>query len=178
MNYTHATTTHIDEIMSLYGAATAAMKQQGIHQWDDIYPDYQTIADDITKNQMFIGTINNKIAVCFALSGECDEQYKNGKWKFPDSKFCVIHRLCVSPEFQHQGIASQTMVYIKTLCKSVGYDSIRLDCFTLNPYSKRLYDKSGYKIVGYADWRKGRFELRKKGIKLNSWCDICTKKNR
>ena len=106
------------------------------------------------------------------LSGKYD---LNGKWKFPDSKFCVIHRLCVSPEFQHQGIASQTMAYIETLCKSAGYDSIRLDCFTLNPYSKRLYDKSGYKIVGYADWRKGKFELREKGIKINSWCDICTK---
>ena len=48
--------------------------------------------------------------------------------------------------------------------KSEGYDSIRLDCFTENPYSRKLYEKAGYSVVGYADWRKGRFELREKKL--------------
>ena len=56
------------------------------------------------------------------------------------------------------------MNYIEKLCKSRGYDSIRLDCFIENPYSRKLYDKAGYSVVGYADWRKGRFELREKKI--------------
>lgn len=140
------------------------MEQQDIHQWDEIYPDLQIIAEDISKNQMYTGIIDGKVAVCFVLSEECDEEYKNGKWQFPDSKFCVIHRLCVNPAFQNQGIATKTMEYIEKLCKSEGYDSIRLDCFTENPYSRRLYDKAGYSVVGYADWRKGRFELREKKI--------------
>lgn len=162
MIYAKATSNQIDEIMAVYSSAITAMEDSGIHQWNEIYPDKTTIANDICKNQMYVGIIDNKIAVCFALSEDCDEQYKNGKWAYPNSKFCVIHRLCVSPEFQHKGIASQAMSYIEKLCKSVGYNSIRLDCFTLNPYSKRLYDKAGYKVVGYADWRKGRFELREK----------------
>ena len=140
------------------------MELHGIHQWDEIYPDKPTIADDIARNQMYIGKIDNIIAVCFVLSEEYDEEYKNGCWQHPDSRFCVIHRLCVNPEFQNKGIASETMKYIENLCKSEGYDSIRLDCFTENPYSRRLYDKTGYSVVGYANWRKGRFELREKKI--------------
>ena len=56
------------------------------------------------------------------------------------------------------------MNYIEQLSKTNGYDTIRLDCFTENPYSRKLYDKAGYKVRGYAEWRKGRFELREKKL--------------
>ena len=164
MIYSKADKTQTEEVFSVFSAAIQNMELQGIHQWDEIYPDKPTIADDITRNQMYIGKIDNRIAVCFVLSEEYDEEYKNGRWQHPDSRFCVIHRLCVNPEFQNKGIASETMKYIENLCKSAGYDSIRLDCFTENPYSRRLYDKTGYSVVGYANWRKGRFELREKKI--------------
>ena len=164
MNYSKADTNQIEEVFSVYSAAIKTMEMQGINQWDEIYPDKPTIAEDIVKNQMYIGTIDGNIAVCFVLNEEYDEEYKNGSWQWPDSRFCVIHRLCVNPEFQHQGIAAETMKYIENLCKSTGYDSIRLDCFTENPYSRKLYEKARYSVVGYADWRKGRFELREKKL--------------
>ena len=140
------------------------MEKDNIHQWDEIYPDKDILKEDITKNQMYIGKTDNKIAVCFVLSEDYDEEYKNGCWKYTDSRFNVIHRLCVNPLFQNQGIAAKTLEYIENLSKSEGYDSIRLDCFTQNPYSRKLYDKAGYSITGYADWRKGRFELREKKL--------------
>ena len=60
--------------------------------------------------------------------------------------------------------AGETMKHIEEVCRAQKYDSIRLDCFTQNPYSRRLYDKCGYTVTGYADWRKGRFELREKKL--------------
>ena len=140
------------------------MNEQNISQWDEFYPDRQILQEDLQKNQMFIGKKNGSIAVCFVLNEECDEEYKNGKWICPQSHFCVIHRLCVNPDFQNQGIATKTMNYIEELCKENGFDSIRLDCFTKNPYSIKLYNKAGYSVTGYADWRKGRFELREKKL--------------
>ena len=164
MNYSKANINDLEEIYTLYQNAIIAMEKDNIHQWDEIYPDKDILKEDITKNQMYIGKTDNKIAVCFVLSEECDEEYKNGCWKYPDSRFNVIHRLCVNPLFQNQGIAAKTLEYIENLSKSEGYDSIRLDCFTQNPYSRKLYDKAGYSITGYADWRKGRFELREKKL--------------
>ena len=140
------------------------MENDNIHQWDEIYPDKEVLTEDINKNQMYIGVDDQKIAVCFVLSEECDEEYKNGKWEDPDAKFNVIHRLCVNPQFQNRGIATETLKYIENLCKSQGYEYIRLDCYTLNPYSQKLYNKAGYSITGHADWRKGRFELREKKL--------------
>ena len=152
-------------IFDMYSAAIENMEKQGIHQWDNIYPDKETLRQDILQNQMYTGEKDNKIAVCFVLNEECDEEYKKASWICPDARFCIIHRLCVTPIFQKQGIAGQTMEYIEKLCKNQGYDSIRLDCFTQNPYSQKLYNKAGYSITGYADWRKGRFELREKILK-------------
>ena len=165
MNYSKATIDQLDEVFSVFTNAIINMEKQGIHQWDEIYPDKQVISEDIEKETMYIGKQGNKIAVCFVLCEDCDEAYKNGKWQYPDSKFNVLHRICVDPAFQNKGIAAETIKYIESLCKSQGYDSIRLDCFTENPYSRKLYDKAGYSIVGYADWRKGRFELREKSLK-------------
>ncbi len=164
MNYSKADINDLEEIYSLYQNAIITMEKDNIHQWDEIYPDKDILKEDITKNQMYIGKTDNKIAVCFVLSEECDEEYKNGCWKYTDSRFNVIHRLCVNPLFQNQGIAAKTLEYIENLSKSERYDSIRLDCFTQNPYSRKLYDKAGYSITGYADWRKGRFELREKKL--------------
>ena len=164
MKYFKADISQLDEIFSVYSNAIITMEKDNIPQWDEIYPDKTILEEDISKNQMYIGKIDNEIAVCFVLSEECDEEYKNGKWQYPDAKFNVIHRLCVNPKFQNRGIATETMKYIEELSKSQGYDVIRLDCFTLNPYSQKLYNKTGYSVTGYADWRKGRFELREKKI--------------
>lgn len=164
MKYSKATINQLDEIFKVYSEAIIAMEKDNIHQWDEIYPSRDIISEDISRNLMYTGEIDGKIAVCFVLSEECDEEYKNGRWQWPDAEFMVIHRLCVSPSFQNQGIAAKTLEYIENLCKSEGYETIRLDCFTANPYSRKLYDRAGYKITGYADWRKGRFELREKRL--------------
>lgn len=164
MKYSKADKSQLDKIFSVYQNAIITMEKKNIHQWDDIYPDKTVLAEDIEKEQFYVGFEGSDIAVCFALSEECDEEYKNGEWKYPDARFCVIHRLCVNPDFQNQGIAARTLEYIEKLCKSQGYESIRLDCFTQNPYSQRLYEKAGYSVTGYADWRKGRFELREKKL--------------
>ena len=164
LRFSKATSEHLAEILSLYSDAISTMEAQGIHQWDEIYPDRATLEDDIRKQQLFIGKKNGSIAVCFVLNEECDDAYKTGTWLNPGSRFCVIHRLCVSPRFQRQGVARATMKHIEEFCRTLHYDSIRLDCFTQNPYSKKLYDACGYAVTGHADWRKGRFELREKTL--------------
>lgn len=44
------------------------------------------------------------------------------------------------------------------------HESIRLDVFTKNPYAQKLYRKNGYQVRGFADWRKGRFDLMEKKL--------------
>uniref|UniRef100_UPI004055CD82 GNAT family N-acetyltransferase n=1 Tax=Acetatifactor sp. TaxID=1872090 RepID=UPI004055CD82 len=152
----------LDEISTLVQNAISTMIQQNILQWDEIYPTKEVFQEDITRKQLYVGTIKNQIAVIYVLNQECDDAYKDGKWKEPSKSYYVIHRLCVNPAFQNRGVGTATLLHIEEELQAMGIEAIRLDAFTQNPYSLKMYDKLGYSKVGYADWRKGRFYLMEK----------------
>ena len=56
------------------------------------------------------------------------------------------------------------MLEAESIAKNNGIKAIRLDAFTENPVALSLYEKLGYSIAGYADWRKGRFALMEKKL--------------
>lgn len=152
----------VHAIFTFVQAAISKMISQKIFQWDEIYPTQEDFLADAQNNQLYIVEIDDKPAACFVLNKVFDEEYKNGKWSYTGNDYIVIHRLCVNPEFQNQGVGRKTCLMIEEMVKAQGVKAIKLDCFTQNPYSQKMYEKLGYKIVGYADWRKGRFSLMEK----------------
>ena len=149
----------LEEICKLVQDAVMKMIQQNIFQWDEVYPDEEILRCDIEKKQLYAGIFDGHIAVIFVINQECEDEYKNGKWKHADQPFCVIHRLCVNPVFQNRGIGRTTMQYIENEVLSRRIQTIRLDVFAKNPFALKLYDNLGYSSVGYADWRQGKFYL-------------------
>lgn len=155
---------NLDAICNLVQAAITHMDESGIHQWDELYPTREDFANDISKKQLYIGIVDGVIAVIYVVNRDCDEEYENGIWEYPNDTYCIIHRLCVNPLFQHQGIARKTVEYAEKQIMNNGFQSVRLDVFKENPWALKLYDGLGYKKVGYADWRKGRFYLMEKHL--------------
>ena len=164
ITYTIAEAGEIDEIFTMYQSAIQTMCKAGIEQWDEYYPDRQILTEDIAKKELYVGKMNGKLCLSYVINRECDEEYKSGHWNYPDAKYCIIHRLCVNPEFQNRGLAAQAILHIEAECRERGFDEIRLDSYSKNPYAIRLYDTLGYAVVGHADWRKGRFDLREKKL--------------
>jgi len=154
----------LDAVFQVFCQAIAEMDRNGIPQWDERYPDKAILAEDISKAELSIGLLGADIASVFVLNAVCDPEYENGAWQYPDATYRIIHRLCVNPKFQNQGIGSRTMRHIEAQLKADGIDCVRLDAFTRNPYALRMYDKLGYLRVGTADWRKGRFWLMEKKL--------------
>lgn len=162
IEYRMAELKDLKEIWKLVQNAVNTMIQQNILQWDEIYPNEEVLRQDIEKKQLYVGIYDKQVAVLYVINQEYEEEYKNGNWKYEDKSFCVIHRLCVNPIFQNRGIGRTTMQYIEKEVSSMGFQAIRLDAFTGNPFALKLYDNLGYSRVGYADWRKGRFYLMEK----------------
>jgi len=162
LKYRTAVPADSDEIIALINSATDNMIKNNIFQWDEIYPDKHIVEEDIRKKQLTVGTDNGKIVVIYTLNIECDEGYTNGEWKYTDSSYCVVHRLCVNPEYQNKGIGRQTMLRIENEARKMGVTSIRLDTFSENPYALKLYKNLGFRTAGYAYWRKGKFMLMEK----------------
>ena len=164
MHYRLAEEKDIGSIMHLVASAVAEMENRGIFQWDDLYPAEEVFLSDIRNGWLYAGMQDTDIAVIYAVSRECDEQYANGNWKYPGSEYRVLHRLCVDPRFQNRGVAKETLRHIEEELRENGVETVRLDVFCNNPYALALYRRSGYEQVGTALWRKGTFYLMEKHL--------------
>lgn len=162
IQYRIGTIEDIEEICDLFDDAIGTMIRNQIFQWDEVYPTEQDFRKDIERGQLYVGVMEGRIAVVYVMNQECDEQYINGAWQHADVPYYIIHRLCVNPAFQNQGVARRTLLHIEKQLAGWDIHAIRLDSFSGNPYALRLYEKLGYARVGTADWRKGRFYLMEK----------------
>ena len=154
----------IEAITILIQEAIKEMEKHNIYQWDEIYPTVEDFEDDIKKGNLYVAEENEKIIALYVISAEADEAYNYAEWKYQKETSFVLHRFCVSPSFQNRGIGRKVLTEIELQVKNKGYDSIRLDVFTKNPYAQRLYRNNGYEVRGFAEWRKGRFDLMEKHL--------------
>lgn len=155
-----------DEIIKLYLKGIKHLTEQKILQWDDIYPNEETLVGDIMNREMYVLTDGIQILSCVVLNEDQDTQYENGAWRDREGRIVVIHRLCVNPDFQGCGLGRTTMEYAEQLIKALGYSSIRLDTFSDNYISRSLYEKLGYSYAGTVTFRKGVFYLMEKSCSL------------
>lgn len=164
IEYRLGTRQDLDDICLLIRQAIDEMERHGIYQWDDIYPAQKDFEEDIEKHTLYLAYTNESLIALYVISNEYDEQYNNGQWKYDEKSACVLHRFCVSPLFQNRGLGKTVLLHVEEQVKNMGYQSIRLDTFTENPFAQRLYLHNGYKSRGYANWRKGKFDLMEKKL--------------
>lgn len=164
MHYRKGTINDIDPVFDMVKKVIDDMNRRGLYQWDDIYPAKSDFLSDIENDTLYVLENENAIIAVYVISEESDEAYDKCKWDNPDDTTCIIHRLCIDPEYQNNGLGKKIMQHIEEQAKKMDYESIRLDVFTENPCALALYKNSGYEERGYADWRKGRFLLMEKKI--------------
>ena len=164
MEFARAIVQDLPELMALYAAATRHMEEHGIHQWDALYPAESFVREDIEREQLYIGRIGGSIAVAFALEVCRDEDYEQADWRYRAEVFVVLHRLCVRPTLQGQGVSRMAMDYLEQLVLSRGIRAIRLDAFPQNPAALHLYESRGYEKAGEIVYRKGLFYLYEKNL--------------
>lgn len=164
IKYRPAEESDLDAICGLVGRAISCMEENKIFQWDKVYPSREIFAEDISKGELFVGTLNGDIAVLYVINMECDDEYGKCRWKYSDCEYRIIHRLCVDPKYQKMGIAKNTLKHIEAELKSSDIGAVRLDVFSDNPSAMALYLNSGYEKAGSADWRMGRFFLMEKRL--------------
>lgn len=161
-----AESSDVAQIQAFVDQAKIVMDRQGIPQWDEIYPIRSDFELDCQNKELYVGLVHGKPALCFTLNQMQDEEYFKVQWQNSGEDFIVVHRLCVSPEFQGRGFGLTSCRLIEALAWSKGASSIRLDAFSQNPISLSMYQKLGYVTKGFADWRKGRFKLMEKTIEF------------
>ena len=153
----------LKNVFDIYLKAIEKLRSLGIDQWDEIYPDFETIKNDIERGEMYIMPLNGHIAACGVINKE-DEGYEGGNWKYGDN-YRVIHRLCVNVDFQSMGIGKKMLQCLEDEIKKMKFDSVRMDVLPGNKRAIEMYKNFGYIDVGEVEYRKGIFRLYEKNLK-------------
>ena len=164
LEFRRAGTDDLDALVALYGAAAQDMREKGIDQWDEYYPDREILAEDVESGDMTLGFLDGQLACAYVVNREYEPEYELGAWEHTEGDFCVLHRLCVNPEMQGRGLARQAMARMEKNARDQGFDSVRLDVFSQNLHAQRLYEKLGYRRTGEVRFRKGIFYLMEKKL--------------
>ena len=164
LEFRRAGTDDLDALVALYGAAAQDMREKGIDQWDEYYPDREILAEDVESGDMTLGLLDGQLACAYVVNREYEPEYELGAWEHTEGDFCVLHRLCVNLEMQGRGLARQAMARMEKNARDQGFDSVRLDVFSQNLHAQRLYERLGYRRTGEVRFRKGIFYLMEKKL--------------
>ncbi|MCB0647699.1 MAG: GNAT family N-acetyltransferase [Saprospiraceae bacterium] len=154
---------HLEPAFEVIIASRMALAQNGIDQWDEVYPNKEHIHTDIINGHAFGGFIGGDLVAYVAINDWADPEYDRVNWSFHVPSL-IVHRLVVHPMHQGKGLAKQMMHNIYDFARGNEYNSIRLDAFCVNEVSNKLYESLGYKNAGTIMLRKGKFFCYEIGI--------------
>lgn len=118
----------IDEIIALIEACGKHMRENGIDQWDEDYPDRSDIEKDLSSETLYTLHEEGKIVGIVVLNEFQEREYSIIDWLTDEkSTNLVIHRLGVLPELQGRGFAQKLMDYSEGFAKKkqLRFNSIR-----------------------------------------------------
>ena len=145
----------VASIMDLFAACTKELQIAKIDQWDGSYPTATIFQRDIKAGEVFIIKDNQKLLATITLNGQQDEQYRLIDWKFRSKEVLVIHRLAVNPETQGLGFGKKLCQFAEVFGLENGFEVIRLDAYSGNPVSCRMYEKLNYHKANGLCWFHG-----------------------
>ncbi|WP_434978822.1 GNAT family N-acetyltransferase [Daejeonia sp. YH14] len=124
-------------------------RKEGSAQWQDGYPNPETVQSDISKNHGFVLTVNGVVAVYAALIFNDEPAYENitGKW-LSEGDFLVMHRVAVSEDFLGKGLVRRFFAETEYYCRQKGVSSIKVDTNFDNAAMLALLQKTGYTFCG------------------------------
>jgi len=154
----------LEAIMLIIKEVVIDMQASGIDQWDTLYPNKEVIGEDIMQGNLYVSTEDDIIKGIVALNEAQAEEYGALDWKYSSGKQMIIHRLCVKPTCQRNGIAQSLIKFSEDFARSYVYNAIRLDTFIHNKRACKFYEQLQYEKVGIVNYRKGEFQCYEKVI--------------
>jgi len=136
-------------IWAILQQAIEQRKHDGSEQWQNGYPNEQTVHDDITHGYAFVLVENNVIIAYAAIIFGIEPAYNaiNGKWLTTED-YVAVHRVATSNAVKGQGVATHLFKMIEDLCIEKRVYSIKVDTNFDNIPMLRILEKLKYTYCG------------------------------
>lgn len=139
-----------NEIMAIIKEAQVHLRESGIDQWQNNYPNEEIVQEDIARGNNYILVEDGKVIGTVVLSFAEEENYKkiyDGQW-LCGLAYAVIHRIAVARDFMGKGYGSILLKEAEKLCIERGFKSLRADTYEDNKVMQRLLENHGFQYCG------------------------------
>lgn len=150
MEFRKALKSDLENIMRIIKHGQEYLRDQGVNQWQDNYPNMEVIEMDIDKGYSYVVEEQNEIVATTALSFDGEITYEKiyeGSW-ISNQDYCVIHRMAIHKEKRGKGISYFMMESIDSICNINGIRSIKVDTHRDNLPMQQYLQKNGFKYCG------------------------------
>ena len=165
MEFRKAAASDIEGIIKIIKQAQDYFKENGVNQWQNNYPNIETIKQDIKNGYGYVLEDNGEIIGTVAVSFDGEKTYDviyDGEW-LSNGEYAVIHRMAVSNSHKGKGLSSMIMKYIEEICLDRNVHSIKIDTHDGNISMQRVIKKNDFKYCGiiYVDDKSRRLAFEK-----------------
>lgn len=136
-------------IWGIIQQAIAQRKKDGSAQWQNGYPNENTIQVDIESGYGYV-LIDNEIIVAYAaiiFGKEASYEEIKGHW-LSNGDYVVVHRVATSEIYKGKGVATKLFLEIEKLCINKNTFSIKVDTNFDNIPMLKILEKLNYTYCG------------------------------
>jgi len=150
MEFRRAVETDANSIMMIIMQAQAYFKEKSINQWQNNYPNFETVKKDITNKNGYVLLKDNTIIGTVAVTFDGEKTYESiydGKW-ISNHEYATIHRIAVDNNYKGLGLSSVIIKNIEEICLNTGVHSIKVDTHIENVSMQKMLQKTGFQYCG------------------------------
>jgi GNAT superfamily N-acetyltransferase len=152
--FRQATQNDLASIWEIIQQAIARRKSEGSKQWQDGYPNPNSLEIDIQNQVGFVLTLSETIVGYSAVLINDEPAYAaiEGHW-LTNGDFIVVHRVAIHDDFLGQGLAIKIFEMIADYTKTKNIKSIKVDTNFDNLPMLHIFKKLGYQYCGQVYFR-------------------------
>lgn len=150
MEFRKAVEIDAGSVMNIIRQAQVYFKEHGINQWQDNYPNIETVKKDISNKNGYVLLKDNIIVCTIAVIFDGEKNYEsiyNGQW-LSNHKYAAIHRIAVESKNKGLGLSSVILKNIEEICLTKGVHSIKVDTHEKNISMQKMLNKNGFQYCG------------------------------
>jgi len=153
-NFNIAKTENLPQIWEIIQKAILRRKADGSKQWQDGYPNQESLQKDIDQKEGFILTQGENIIGYTAVLINNEPAYADieGKW-LTDGDFVVYHRVAIAEEYLGKGFAKVMINKIHQYATEKGIYSVKADTNFDNNAMLKIFNDLGYSYCGEVYFR-------------------------
>lgn len=144
-----ATLADVAAIWAILQDAIQRRKEDGSNQWQDGYPNPDTIRQDIGKDVGYVLADGDEVVGYSAVLVNDEPAYGKieGAWQ-TDGDFVVFHRVAIAKKHIGKGLSYRLMEHIEAFAHAHGIKSVRADTNYDNVAMMKAFARMGYVYCG------------------------------